>query len=36
MNTASNGRNEIPAFGRAMKVEDLHDVATCIVEQLAK
>jgi mono/diheme cytochrome c family protein len=36
MTTASNGRNEMPAFGRAYKPEDLHDVATYIVEQLVK
>jgi mono/diheme cytochrome c family protein len=36
MTTVSNGRNEMPAFGRAMKPEDLHDVATYIVEQLVK
>jgi mono/diheme cytochrome c family protein len=36
MNTVSNGRNEMPAFGRAYKPEELHDVAAFILEEVVK
>jgi len=29
-------REQMPAFGRVYKPEDLHDVATYVVEQLVK
>jgi mono/diheme cytochrome c family protein len=36
MNTVSNGRNEMPAFGRVYKPEDLHDVATFILQEVVE
>ena len=35
MTTIGNGRESMPAFGRAMRPEDLHDVAAYILEDLA-
>jgi mono/diheme cytochrome c family protein len=34
MATIGNGRGEMPAFGGAMKPEDLHDVAAFILDRL--
>ena len=34
MTTVGNGRNEMPAFGRVYKPEELHEVATFILEEL--
>jgi alcohol dehydrogenase (cytochrome c) len=34
MNTVGNGRNEMPAFGRVYRPEELHDVAAFILEEL--
>ncbi|HLF09801.1 MAG TPA: PQQ-binding-like beta-propeller repeat protein, partial [Gammaproteobacteria bacterium] len=34
MNTVGNGRNDMPAFGRVYRPEELHDVATFILEEL--
>jgi alcohol dehydrogenase (cytochrome c) len=34
MTTVGNGRNEMPAFGRTYKLEELHDVAAFILEDL--
>jgi len=33
--TLSDGRDRIPAFGRAYKPEDLQDVTTYVREELA-
>ena len=35
MTTIGNGRESMPAFGRAMGPEDLHDLAAYILEELA-
>ena len=35
MTTIGNGRESMPAFGRAMRPEDLHDLAAYILEELA-
>jgi mono/diheme cytochrome c family protein len=34
MTTIDNGRDQMPAFGRAYTPEDLRDVATFILEEL--
>ncbi len=36
MTTIGNGRDQMPAFERAYKPEDLHDVAAFILEELRK
>ena len=36
MTTVSNGRDQMPAFGRAYKPEELHDVAAYILAEIKK
>ena len=36
MTTIANGRDSMPAFGRVMKPEDLHDVAAYILDEFAR
>ena len=36
MTTVSNGRDQMPAFRRTYKAEDLHDVAAFIREESAR
>jgi mono/diheme cytochrome c family protein len=35
MTTIANGREQMPAFGRALRPEDLHDVANYILTEIA-